>query len=84
MKLYNCGRMVYEKLHQLWYHVNPIKECFFMFNVRSHGHVYLGNNHACFIEGIGIVHLFVDGTKELFLHNVRYAPRIKKSLRSIG
>ena len=39
------------------FHVTPIKECFTNFHEGSHGHVYLGNNHACSIEGIGTMHL---------------------------
>ena len=37
------------------FHVTPIKECFTNFHEGSHGHVYLGNNHACFIECIDTV-----------------------------
>ena len=61
-------------------YIIPIKECFTTFHAGSHGHVYLGNNHACSIEGIGTMHLIVDGTNELVLHDVRYVPSIKKSL----
>ncbi|KAH7288390.1 hypothetical protein KP509_31G025000 [Ceratopteris richardii] len=66
------------------FHVTPIKECFTTFHAGSHGHVYLGNNHACSIEGIGTVHLTVDGTNELVLHDVRYVRSIKKSLLFVG
>ncbi|KAH7302046.1 hypothetical protein KP509_23G053800 [Ceratopteris richardii] len=55
---------VNDALSQTWivdsgasFHVTPIKECFTTFHAGSHGHVYLGNNHACSIEGIGTVHL---------------------------
>ena len=64
--------------------VTLVKECFATFNAGSHGHVYLGNNHACSIEGIGTVHFSTNGTNELVLHNVRYVPGIKKSLLSVG
>ena len=64
--------------------MTPIKECFTTLSVGSHGHVYLGNNHACSIEGIGTVHLSIDGINELVLHDVRYVPGIKKSLLSVG
>ena len=80
-----------DALSQTWiidsgasFHVTPLKECFVTFNVGSHGHVYLGNDHACSIEGIGTVHLAINGTNELVLHNVRYVPGIKKSLLSVG
>ena len=82
---------VNDALTQTWivdsgasFHVTPIKECFSTFTTGSHGHVYLGNNHACSIEGIGTVHFSTNGTNELVLHNVRYAPGIKKSLLSVG
>ena len=66
------------------YHVTPIKECFSTFYAGSQGNVYLGNDHACPIEGYGTVHLGVDGTNDLVLHDVRYVAGIKKSLLSIG
>ena len=82
---------VNDALAQTWivdygasFHVTPIKECFSTFTAGSHGHVYLGNNHACSIEGIGTVHFSTNGTNELVLHNVRYVPGIKKSLLSVG
>ncbi len=82
---------VNDALSQTWivdsgasFHVTPVKECFVTFTAGSHGHVYLGNNHACSIEGIGTVHLSTDGTNVLALHNVRYVPGIKKSLLSVG
>ncbi|MCO5561643.1 hypothetical protein L7F22_015264 [Adiantum nelumboides] len=82
---------VNDALSQTWivdsgasFHVTPIKECFSTFDAGKHGHVYLGNNHACSIEGIGTVHLSIDDTNELVLHDVRYVPGIKKSLLSVG
>ena len=66
------------------YHVTPIKECFSTFHAGSQGNVYLGNDYACPIEGYGTVHLLKDGTNDLVLQDVRYVPRIKKSLLSVG
>ena len=49
--------------HGLWIQVchsmllPSIKERFTTFYASNHGHVYLGNNHACSIEGIGTMHL---------------------------
>ena len=40
--------------------------------------------YAFSIGGIGIVHLTVDGTNELVLHDLRYVPSIKKSLLFVG
>ena len=80
-----------DALKQAWivdsgtsFHVTPSKECFTTFHECNHEHVYHGNNHACSIEGIDTVHRTIDGTNELVLHDVRYAPSIKKSLLSIG
>ena len=82
---------VNDALAQTWivdssasFHVTPIKECFSTSIAGSHGHVYLGNNHAWSIEGIGIVRFSTNGTNELVLHNVRYVLGINKSLLSVG
>ena len=48
------------------------------------GKVYLGNNYACDIEGVGTIHLALENGQELILQDVRYVPGIKKSLLSIG
>ena len=66
------------------FHVTPSKECFSTLNARMYGKVYLGNNHACSIEGIGTMHLALENGRELVLHDVRYVPGIKKSLLSVG
>ena len=50
----------------------------------SYGKVYLGNNHACNIDGIGTIHLSLDNGQELVLKDVRYVLGIKKSLLSVG
>ena len=51
----------------------------------NHGHIYLGNNHAYSIKGIGTMHLSVDDTNELVLHDVRYhVPSNNKSLLFVG
>ena len=82
---------VNDALAQTWivdsgtsFHVIPIKTCFSTFTASKHRHAYLGNNHACSIEGIGTVRFSTNGTNELFLYNVRYIPGIKKSLLSVG
>ena len=66
------------------FHVTPTKECFSTLNAGMYGKVYLGNNHACSIEGIGTMHLALENGRELVLHDVRYVPGIKKSLLSVG
>ena len=59
-------------------------ESFTTYTVGSLGKVYLGNNHACEIEGMGTIHLALETGQELVLHDVRYVPRIKKSLLCVG
>ena len=68
-----------DALSQTWivdsraaFHVTPVTECFTTFHASSHGHVYVGNNHGCAIEGIATMNLTLYGTNELVLHDVRY------------
>lgn len=42
------------------FHVTPSLECFATFDAGNYGKVYLGNNHACTIDGIGTIHLALD------------------------
>ena len=65
-------------------HVTPCLECFATYEAGNFGKLYLGNNHACAIEGIGTMHLALDMGHEVVLKDVRYVPGIKKSLLSIG
>ena len=66
------------------FHVAPIKECLTTSNASSLPHVYIGNNHSCSVEGIGIVHFIVNCTNDLVLHDVMYVPSNKKCLLSLG
>ena len=59
-------------------------ECFATYEAGNLGKVYLGNNHACAIEGIGTMHLTLDTGHDLVLKDVRYVQGIKKSLLSVG
>ena len=61
-----------DALSQTWivdsgasFQITPIKECFTTFRASSHGHVYLGNNHACSIQGIGVMHIIANGLPQL-------------------
>ena len=56
------------------------KDCFVAFRARDYGKVYLGNNQACTIEGIGIMHLAFSNDQECVLYDVKYVPTIKRSL----
>ena len=66
------------------FHVTPRVECFATYEAGNLGKVYLGNNHACAIEGIGTMHLTLDTGHDLVLNDVRYVPGIKKRLLSVG
>ena len=66
------------------FHVTPCLECFTTFDAGNYGKVYLGNNSACNIDGLGTIHLSLDNGQELVLKDVRYVPGIKKSLLSVG
>ena len=62
----------------------PSKECFLSFTAGNFGKVYLGNNHACNIEGLGVVQVAMGNGQELTLDQVPYVPGIKKSLLYVG
>ena len=57
---------------------------FATFYARNNGHVFLGNNYACSLEGTGIVHWSLDDVNELILDNVFYVDGIKNSILSVG
>ena len=52
------------------FHVTPPKESFSTLHAGMYGKVYLENNHACSIEGIGTMHLALENGQELVLHDV--------------
>ena len=54
------------------FYVTPCLECFTTFDAGNYGKVYLDNNNACNIDGIGTIHLSLDNGQELVLKDVRY------------
>ena len=65
------------------FHVTPIRSVLLPFMQATMDMYTLEvtmDMYAFSIEGIGVVHLTVDGTNELVLHDVRYVPSIKKKL----
>ena len=64
------------------FHVTLYKECFAKYYGGRQGVVYLGNNYACEIAGIGDVLLMLSDGSGFMLKNVRHVPRIKKNLIS--
>ena len=64
--------------------MTSLKGWFTTYKVWDGGLVYMGNNNACKIVGIGSVTLkFKDGTTTLLM-NVRHVPSLKRNLISLG
>ena len=62
----------------------PSKECFLSFTAGNFGKVYLGNNHACNIEGLGVVRVAMENGQEVRLNQIRYVPRDLEELVVCG
>jgi hypothetical protein len=54
------------------------------FDVGSYNNVYLGNDNACNIDGIGTIHLSLNYGQEYMLNDVRYVTGFKNSLLFVG
>ena len=66
------------------FHMTPLKGWFTTYKVWNESLVYMGNDNACKIIGIGFVTLkFKNGTTTL-LRNVRHVPSLKRNLISFG
>ena len=65
------------------FHCTLSKECFLSFSAGNFGKFYLGTNHACNIEGRGVVQVAMANGQELTQDPVRFVPGIKKSLLSV-
>ena len=59
------------------FHVTPFRELFCRFTAGRHGVVFLGNDHACHIIGIGDIQLVLLNGSQLMLSNVWYIPNIR-------
>ena len=66
------------------FHVTPFRELFCRFTAGRHGVVFLGNDHACHIIGIGDIQLVLSNGSQLMLSDVRYIPDIRQNLISTG
>ena len=66
------------------FHSSPSKELFQNFKSGSFGKVYLADNKALEIEGKGDVCIKTTSGNQWTLEDVRYIPRIKKNLISVG
>ena len=66
------------------YHMCPIKEWFFNFEEIDGGVVYMGNDNPCKTVGIGSIKLQNHDGSIRILKDVRYVPKLKKNLISLG
>ena len=66
------------------FHMCPNIEWFQNFNDRETDIVYMGNNHSCSVQGIGDISLNLHDNKIRMLTGVRYVPRLKRNLISLG
>ncbi|GJR85812.1 retrovirus-related pol polyprotein from transposon TNT 1-94 [Tanacetum coccineum] len=66
------------------YHMTPRLDIFFDFIECDGGSVQLGNNRECKIRGIGKMRVQLKDGSSFVLHNVRYIPKLKRNLISLG
>ena len=66
------------------YHMCPIREWFFEFQELNGGVVYMGNDNPCKTVGIGSIKLRNHDGSTRILRDVRYVPKLKKNLISLG
>ena len=65
------------------FHATSNKEILKNYVAKDLGHVYLGDDDTCNVEGIGDVCIDMMGSKWC-LKDVRHVPRLKRSLISVG
>ena len=66
------------------FHVTPYRDLFVRYSAGKKGVVFLGDNHACSIIGIGDVRLVLENGQQMMLKGVRHVPEVKKNLISTG
>jgi len=66
------------------YHICLRKEYFERLELKEGGVVFLGNNKACKIQGMGIIRLKMFDDRDFLLKDVRYIPKLKRNLISIS
>ena len=65
------------------FHATSNKENLENYVAKDLGHVYLGDDETCNVEGIGDVCIDMMGSKWC-LKDVRYVPQLKRNLISVG
>ena len=66
------------------FHMCPNKEFFKTFESITSGKVFLGNNLACKVTGIGTINIQMFDGRTRELKEVRYVPELKRNLISLG
>ncbi|PON32180.1 hypothetical protein PanWU01x14_363580 [Parasponia andersonii] len=66
------------------YHMYPHKEWLFNFEELNGGVVYMGNDESCKTPGVGSIRLKNHDGSTRVLIDVRYVPKLKKNLISLG
>ncbi|GKB75211.1 copia LTR rider [Tanacetum coccineum] len=66
------------------FHMTPRRDFLFDFKEFNGGTVFLGDNRACAIMGIGKVRVQMKDGSSFVLENVRYIPELKRNLISLG
>lgn len=66
------------------YHITPSKGYFSIYKPVDNGVIYMRNNQACKIAGIGTVTVKMTNETERTFHRVRYVPSLKRNLISLG
>ncbi|GKC60900.1 zinc finger, CCHC-type containing protein [Tanacetum coccineum] len=66
------------------YHMTPRLDILFDFMECDGGSIQLGDNRECKIRGIGKVRVQQKDGSIFVLHNVRYIPKLKRNLISLG
>jgi len=67
-----------------WIQVVPIREWFFEFQELDGEVIYMGNDNPCKTTGIGSIKLRNHDGSTRILRVVRYVPKLKKKLISLG
>ncbi|GJR11478.1 zinc finger, CCHC-type containing protein [Tanacetum coccineum] len=66
------------------YHMTHRRDFLYDFKVVDGGSVQLGDNKTCTIKGIGKVKIQLHDGSSFILEDVRYVPRLRRSLISLG
>ena len=66
------------------YHMCPIRDWFFEFQELGGEVIYMGNDNPCKTVGIGSIKLRNHDGSTRILRDVRYVPKLKKNLISLG